>query len=107
MYAQKQRFWQHFLKTRKSHAWKQRILGCAKENLEGQSKYKNLRKGYFHSWIRHNRSVSIKQAEFFQTNESDTQRVGVAFTYRFGKDTFARKRRHNDNAADDEKGRVN
>jgi hypothetical protein len=61
----------------------------------------------FHSWIRHNRSVSIKQAHFFQTNESDTQRVGVAFTYRFGKDTFARKRRHNDNAADDEKGRVN
>jgi hypothetical protein len=61
----------------------------------------------FHSWIRHNRSVSIKQAQFFQTNESDTQRIGVAFTYRFGKDTFARKRRHNDNAADDEKGRVN
>lgn len=60
-----------------------------------------------HSWIRHNRSVSIKQAQFFQTNESDTQRIGVAFTYRFGKDTFARKRRHHDNAADDEKGRVN
>lgn len=60
----------------------------------------------FHSWIRHNRSVSIKQAQFFQTNESDTQRIGVAFSYRFGKDTFARKRRHNDNAADDEKGRV-
>jgi len=61
----------------------------------------------FHSWIRHNRSVSIKQAQFFQTNESDTQRIGVAFTYRFGKETFARKRRHNNNAADDEKGRVN
>lgn len=60
----------------------------------------------FHSWIRHNRSVGIKQAQFFQTNESDTQRIGVAFTYRFGKETFARKRRHNDNAADDEKGRV-
>ena len=60
----------------------------------------------FHSWIRHNRSVSIKQAQFFQTNESDTQRVGVAFTYRFGKETFARKRRHNDNAADEEKGRI-
>ncbi len=60
----------------------------------------------FHSWIRHNRSVSIKQAQFFQTNESDTQRIGIAFSYRFGKETFARKRRHNDNAADDEKGRV-
>jgi Outer membrane protein beta-barrel family/Carboxypeptidase regulatory-like domain/TonB-dependent Receptor Plug Domain len=60
-----------------------------------------------HSWIRHNRSVSIKQAQFFQTNESDTQRIGAAFTYRFGKDTFARKRRHNNNAADEEKGRIN
>ncbi|MFN8348693.1 MAG: outer membrane beta-barrel protein [Spirosomataceae bacterium] len=60
-----------------------------------------------HSWIRRDRSFSIKQAQFVQTNESDTQRIGVAFTYRFGKDTFARKRRHNDNAADDEKGRVN
>lgn len=59
-----------------------------------------------HSWIRQNRSVSIKQAQFFQTNESDTQRIGVAFTYRFGKTTYARKRRHNDNAADEEKGRV-
>jgi hypothetical protein len=60
----------------------------------------------FHSWIRHNRSVGIKQAQFFQTNESDTQRIGIAFSYRFGKETFARKRRHNDNAADEEKGRV-
>lgn len=60
----------------------------------------------FHSWIYHNRSISLFQSEYFQTNETDTQRIGVAFTYRFGKDTFARKRRHNDNASDDEKGRL-
>ncbi|MDF7820890.1 outer membrane beta-barrel protein [Runella sp. MFBS21] len=61
----------------------------------------------FHSWIRHSYSVGVKQAEFFQTNQSDTQRVGVAFTYRFGKDGFRPKRHHQDNAADDEKGRIN
>ena len=70
----------------------------------------SLRLGFediFHSWVYHNRSVSLKQAQFFQISESDTQRIGVAFTYRFGNDTFARKRKHSDNASDEEKGRVN
>lgn len=60
----------------------------------------------FHSWIYHSRSISLVQSQYFQRNETDTQRVGVAFTYRFGKDTFARKRRHNDNASEEEKGRL-
>ena len=60
----------------------------------------------FHSWVYQNRSISLRQAEYFQTNTTDTQRVNFALTYRFGKDTFARKRRHNDNAADAEKGRI-
>jgi hypothetical protein len=60
----------------------------------------------FHSWIYHNKSVSLKQAQYFQTTESDTQRIGIAFTYRFGNDTFSRKRKHNDNASSEEKGRV-
>ncbi|MBE7170059.1 MAG: outer membrane beta-barrel protein [Williamsia sp.] len=61
----------------------------------------------FHSWVYHNRSVSVKQAQYFQVSESDTQRAGIAFTYRFGRDDNAKKRRHTDNAADEEKGRVN
>jgi hypothetical protein len=60
----------------------------------------------FHSWVYHYRSVSLKQAQFFQTSESDTQRIGFAFTYRFGNDTFARKRKYNDNATSEEKGRI-
>jgi hypothetical protein len=60
----------------------------------------------FHTWIYHNRSLSLRQSEYFQTSESDTQRVGLSLSYRFGKDTFARKRRHNNNASDDEKGRI-
>lgn len=60
----------------------------------------------FHSWIYHNRSVSLKQAQFYQTSESDTQRIALGFTYRFGKEDFARKRRHADDASDEEKGRT-
>ncbi|MFD1820188.1 Outer membrane receptor proteins, mostly Fe transport [Pseudarcicella hirudinis] len=60
----------------------------------------------FHSWIQKNSSVGLKQADFLLTNENDTQRIGLAFTYRFGKETFARKRRHNNNASDAEKERV-
>lgn len=61
----------------------------------------------FHSWVQRDYSVSIKQSISYHTLESDTQRIGVAFTYRFGKDAFARKRRYNDNAADSEKERAN
>jgi hypothetical protein len=61
----------------------------------------------FHSWVYDNKSVGLKQSAYFQTTETDTQRVGLAFTYRFGKDTFARKRKYNNNGTDEEKERVN
>lgn len=60
----------------------------------------------FHSWVYHNRSISLIQSEYFQTNRTDTRRIGLAFTYRFGKETFARKRKHNNNASDEEKERI-
>ncbi|WP_214226258.1 TonB-dependent receptor [Pedobacter sp. B4-66] len=60
----------------------------------------------FHSWVYENRSVGLDRAYSFQTNESDTQRFGVALTYRFGKDTFTRKSKHKNNALDEEKGRM-
>ena len=60
----------------------------------------------FHSWINHNKSVDLKQAQYFQTAEYDSQRIGLAFTYRFGKSNFARKSKNNNNASDEEKGRV-
>jgi hypothetical protein len=59
----------------------------------------------FHSWVYKNRSISLKQAEYFQISESDTQRVGLAFTYSFGKKSVTRKRRQNENAAE-EKNRI-
>lgn len=61
----------------------------------------------FHSWVYHRRAISLKQAQAFQTSISDTQRVSFAVSYRFGKETFARKRRYNNNSAEDEAGRTN
>ena len=60
----------------------------------------------FHSWVYKNRSISLKQADYYQISETDTQRLGIAFTYTFGKDTFTRKSKHRDNALDEEKSRL-
>ena len=61
----------------------------------------------FHSWVYHNKSISLKQAQYFQTGESDTRRIGIAFTYRFGKNSFTRKNKNRNDASDEEKARVN
>ncbi|WDF54871.1 TonB-dependent receptor domain-containing protein [Mucilaginibacter sp. KACC 22063] len=60
----------------------------------------------FHSWVYHNYSADLRQAAFTQTTASDTRRFGLAFTYRFGKDLFKRKRKYDNNGLDDERGRL-
>jgi hypothetical protein len=60
----------------------------------------------FHSWKYENRSIGLKQAYYYQTSESDTRRFGLAFTYSFGNEIFARKSKHRDNSLDEEKGRM-
>ncbi|WP_316812163.1 outer membrane beta-barrel family protein [Pedobacter heparinus] len=60
----------------------------------------------FHSWKYVNRSIALNQAYYFQTHTSDTQRVGIAFTYRFGNEIFARKRKNREDALDAEKSRL-
>ncbi|QDK80596.1 TonB-dependent receptor [Spirosoma sp. KCTC 42546] len=77
-----------------------------KKILQNKGSLRLTLEDIFHSWTPTDQTVSLKQAEAFHTNETDTRRIGLAFTYQFGKDTFARKRRHTDNAADAEKGRV-
>jgi hypothetical protein len=59
----------------------------------------------FGSWVYKNRSISLKDAEYFQTSFSDTQRVSVGFSYRFGKEKFARKRKGG-SAIEEDKGRL-
>jgi hypothetical protein len=60
----------------------------------------------FHSWVFHNYSVNLKQAAYTQVTESDTRRLGLAFTYRFGQEMFKRKRKYEINGLDDERGRL-
>jgi len=51
-------------------------------------------------------TIGINQVSAFSTRATDSRRVGLAFSYRFGKAANARKR--NDNgSAEDEKGRTN
>ena len=50
--------------------------------------------------------VGLPQAQAFYFNQQDSRRVGIAFTYNFGKESYARKRKYNENAADDVKGRA-
>jgi hypothetical protein len=57
-------------------------------------------------WKSKENSIGIKQATYFRLGEFDSHRVGISFSYRFGNETFARKRRHSDNAAENEKARV-
>ncbi|HWB28138.1 MAG TPA: outer membrane beta-barrel protein [Chitinophagaceae bacterium] len=52
-------------------------------------------------------TIGIKQVAADMTKESDTRRIGIAFSYRFGKQANARKRNHNTGGAEDEKGRAN
>jgi hypothetical protein len=57
-------------------------------------------------WIQRDRSLNLNRTEEYHRGISDTQRAGISFSYRFGNEKFARKRRHADDAADSEKGRV-
>ncbi|WP_158799995.1 outer membrane beta-barrel family protein [Pedobacter sp. L105] len=60
----------------------------------------------FHSWVYHNRSVDLPQANYLQTTRSDSQRFSLGFTYRFGKDTFASKSKHENDAQSEERSRM-
>jgi len=54
----------------------------------------------------HDQTTDIPYAAAFHTYVQDSRRVGLAFSYRFGKESGARKKRH-DNGADEEQGRAN
>jgi len=59
----------------------------------------------FHS-LRNHTTVITSGASYIHTSKSDTQLIGLALSYHFGKDANARRR--NDNgSAEDEKGRAN
>lgn len=80
--------------------------GIQKKIMKGHGSVRLSMDDIFHSWVYHNRSVGIRQASYIQTSQSNTQRVGFAFTYRFGSEIFSRKRKNADNTTDEEKGRL-
>ena len=81
-------------------------MGIQKKILKDKGSIRVSMDDIFHSWVYKNHSVSLKNADYYQIATTDTQRVGIAFTYAFGKETFTRKSRHRDNALDDEKNRL-
>lgn len=50
----------------------------------------------FHSWNYRNTSLGVKQADYTQVSRSDTQRFGLAFSYRFGKKSEKAKKTVNE-----------
>jgi hypothetical protein len=78
-----------------------RINAGIQQKLGEKASIRLVMDDIFHSWVYHNRSMGLKQADFIQTNTSDTQRFGMAFTYRFGKAAKSRKR-----VEEEEKGRA-
>jgi len=84
-----------------------RVWGAIqKKILKNKGSLKLNFEDIFRSWITVDNSLAIKQSSYYRRNESDTRRIGLAFSYSFGKEIFARKRKHNDTAADAEKTRV-
>lgn len=61
----------------------------------------------FHSTIRRDHITTAEESVSQRRIETDTRRVGFAFSYRFGKDSNNRKRNHNTGGAAEEQGRVN
>ena len=61
----------------------------------------------FHTRKNHNQTTDIPHTAAFSSHIEDSQRIGLAFNYRFGKAPAQRKRRQNNTGADEEQGRVN
>jgi hypothetical protein len=53
------------------------------------------------------RTIAVNQVDIYNTRENDTRRVGISFSYKFGKDANARKRKKDKGGAEEESGRVN
>lgn len=80
--------------------------GIRKSILNGQGSVSLNVNDLFNTLNFGTQTIGINQVSAFSTRATDSRRVGLAFTYRFGKAANARKR--NDNgSAEDEKGRTN
>lgn len=113
---------------RLSKKWSAEISGLyATSHLSGQTKTKpswHLDGGIQKLILKEKGTLKVSVNDVFQTMirrelittaemisqrrvETDTRRIGIAFSYRFGKDANNRKRNHNTGGAAEEQGRVN
>jgi hypothetical protein len=77
-----------------------------KKVLKGKGSLKLNVEDIFYTMRWEEELKGLKQAQSIRTSVNDTRRVGISFSYSFGKETFARKRKYNDNTADDVKERA-
>ena len=61
----------------------------------------------FHSRKNRDQTTDIPYTSAFHTYIEDSRRIGLAFSYRFGKESNSRRRRKDNTSADEEQGRVN
>ncbi|HLG40927.1 MAG TPA: outer membrane beta-barrel family protein, partial [Chitinophagaceae bacterium] len=80
--------------------------GIQKKIMKGKGSVKLNAEDIFWSLKQSDRITGLNQTDVNHINFQDTRRMGIAVNFNFGKETFARKRRYNDNGADDIKGRV-
>ena len=93
--------WQRIVKAR---YWVNAAV--QKKILKGKGSLKVNVEDIFHTLRWKEETKGLKQAMSYRTSINDTRRVGISFSYSFGKETFSRKRRYNDNTADDVKERA-
>lgn len=77
-----------------------------KKVLKGKGSLKINAEDIFRTMRWKEETKGLKQTQSYRTSFNDTRRVGISFSYSFGKETFARKRKYNDNTADDVKERA-
>ncbi|WP_440133056.1 outer membrane beta-barrel protein [Chitinophaga sancti] len=80
--------------------------GIQKKFWNNQATLKLNAEDIFHSAGQNDHSEGVKDSYYTHRGIFDSQKIGLAFTYRFGRETFARKRNHSDNTADQEQERA-
>ncbi|WP_343668027.1 outer membrane beta-barrel protein [Chitinophaga sp.] len=80
--------------------------GVQKKLWKNKASLKLNAEDIFRTAGQNNHSAGVKDSYYTHRGIYDSQKIGLAFTYRFGRDTFARKRNHSDNTADQEQERA-
>jgi hypothetical protein len=97
----------HLSGQTKTDPFGQLNAGIQKMILKDKGSLKLSVNDIFRTTIMRNNITAAQQLFIRRTVETDTRRIGIAFTYRFGKDNNNRKRNHSTGGAADEQGRVN